>query len=137
MTSLSSLIRWKVLPVKRIAADKEIFPAAIPRRFGYEYHTISWFSAQSSATISILPKGTDLLIVAYAGHFKQYRNRGSKYDQNTRYLISSVWLLIGWSLVVCCDFLWSVGSTGIYEKIKPYFEIPFKIFRFKVVWADK
>ena len=69
--SITSLIGWKVLPVKRIAADKKIFPAAILLRFACEYHTVSWFSAQRSVTISTLPLSMNPLTVAYAGHFKQ------------------------------------------------------------------
>ena len=61
----------KSITREKNSSRQKIFPAAIPLRFGCEYHTVSCFSAQRSVTISILPLSTDLLIVAYAGHFKQ------------------------------------------------------------------
>ena len=114
MRSISFLIRWKVLPMKRNTADKKVLPAAILLRFSVEYNTASWFSRQRSVTIRMLPLNTDPLIAAYAGHFKQYRNKGYKQEQSTRYLVSSLWLLIGWSLAcilwlfVIAWFLWDI-----------------------------
>ena len=92
MRSISFLIRWKVLPMKRNSADKKVLPAAILLRFSLAYNTALWFSRQRSVTICTLPLNTDPLIAAYAGHFKQYRNKGYKQEQSTRYLVSSLWL---------------------------------------------
>ena len=57
--------------VKRIAADKKIYSQQ-PSRLDLVFSTILFRDfLHRSVTISILPLSTDLLIVAYAGHFKQ------------------------------------------------------------------
>ena len=61
LISISSLISWKVLPVEIIVTDKKLISGAISLWFGCEYRTLSWFSAQRSVKISILPLSIDLL----------------------------------------------------------------------------